>query len=72
MNPNAYDLRLPIVVAAMTTVPLTATVEELILDATSALIRPRAFMELLKPYRGGLQVSVRSPRRSRMAFWPEF
>src|SRR5271155_1056791 len=76
INTNANALRLPTVVAVMTTVPLTATVEELILDATSALIRPRAssraFMELLKPYGGGLQLSVRSPRRSRRPSWPAF
>jgi len=42
INTNANALRLPAVVVVMTTVPSIATVEELILDATSALIRPRA------------------------------
>lgn len=49
---NANALPLPTVVVVVTTVPLTATVEELILDATRALIRPRtsssAFAELSK------------------------
>jgi hypothetical protein len=77
MNANVNGLRLPAVIAVMTAVPLeAAVVEELILDATSALIRPsassRAFKELLKAYGGGLQLSVRSLRRSRRPSSPAF
>jgi hypothetical protein len=54
INANINALRLLTVVAMMATVPSIATVEELILNATSALIRPRAssraFTESLKAY----------------------